>query len=175
MNFLAAVAVALLPSAGTVAVSDTFTVKIRVTEAGSKFNAYQTIVQFDPEKVTFLPLSPTSLQEGPYMTGACGNTFHWFQAGTYELGVVHSLLCAGVELPGPGDLYVFRFRAEEMGTADFEFSMIEFANAGNPVTPVNGANSAVTITSGGGGSGCHGGCEVDKATETWAGVKGLYR
>jgi len=74
----AAVSVALIPSAPTVALGAEFTVTVRVTQAGSAFNAYQAIVRFDPAVLTFLPASPLSLQEGAYMTGACGQTFHWF-------------------------------------------------------------------------------------------------
>ena len=142
----AAVTVALIPSAPTVAPGSEFTVTVRVTQAGSAFNAYQAIVRFDPTALTFLPASPSSLQEGAYMTSACGQTFHWFTSGTLEVGMVHSLLCAGQSLTGPGDVYSIRFRA--LGATDatpITFTMIEFADAGNPVTPVHASGTSIVV------------------------------
>jgi hypothetical protein len=142
----AAVSVALVPSSSTVAPGQEFTVSIRVTAAGSPFNAYQAIVRFDAAALTFLPASPLSLQEGAYMTAACGQTFHWFTSGTIEVGMLHSLLCAGQSLTGPGDVYSMRFRAAATpGATPLTFTMVEFANAGDPVTPVNAAGTSIVI------------------------------
>lgn len=143
----AAVSVALVPSVPAVAPGTDFEVAIRVTQTGSAFNAYQAIVRFDPAALTFLPTSPLSLQEGVYMTSACGTTFHWFTSGTTEVGMVHSLMCAGQSLTGPGDLYRIRFRATGPAqTTAITFTMVDFANAGNPVTPVNALGTSVVIT-----------------------------
>lgn len=165
----ASVTAALQPSAGTVQVGQNFVVTLRVTQAGSGFNTYQTIIHWDPAKV--------SLQgnaQGSYMTGACGATFHWYSIGTTEIGVVNSILCGGMSLTGPGDLYVLTFRADAAGTAAFTLPTLDFADAGNPVTPVNSTGTSVTITSGSGGCG-HNCNEYEKATGSWATIKGLYR
>jgi len=57
-----------------------FDLELRVTQAGSAFNGFDADVSFDPSAITFVPLSPTSLQQGSLMTSACGNTFHRFTA-----------------------------------------------------------------------------------------------
>src|SRR5689334_19609432 len=74
------VTVALSPAAQTVAPGDTFNLELDVTLTGSQFNGFDAIIAYDPAAVTFLPRSPLSLQEGSYMRGACGNTFHLFSA-----------------------------------------------------------------------------------------------
>jgi FlgD Ig-like domain/Cohesin domain len=143
----AAVSVALVPSTTTVSPGTTFELSIRVTQAGSSFNAYQAIVHYDPTAVTFIPASPLSLQEGSYMTQACGETFHWFTSGTTEVGMVHSILCAGMSLTGPGELYVMHFEATGTPqTTPITFSMVEFANAGDTVSPVNMINTSIIIS-----------------------------
>jgi hypothetical protein len=141
----AAVHVALVPSAPSVAQGSEFTVKIRVTQAGSEFNGYETIVHFDPAVLTFLPASPLDLQEGAYMKNACGTTFHWFTTGTTEIGVVHSLMCAGLLLTGPGDVYTLRFRADEAAASTpITFTANRWYRAGVLVETVS-TNASVAI------------------------------
>ena len=101
------VTVALLPTQ-QVAPGATFDVYIQVTQAGSVFNGFDAVIGYDPAALTFVP---GSNEEGPYMTGACGNTFHVFRAGAGRDTITDVLLCAGVSLPGPGQLYKLRFQA----------------------------------------------------------------
>jgi len=162
---LLAIHVALAPAQQTAAPGDTLAVVVRVTEQGAPFNAYQALVQFDPTRLAFV-----ASEEGPYMTDACGATFHWFTAGTRELGVVHSLLCAGLSLPGPGDVYTLRFRALAPGTAAVVFGMIEFADAGNPVTPVHAVGATVVVT-----VPTDIGMPPGRVVWTWAAVRRLWR
>src|SRR5512145_2614324 len=109
----AAVRVALTPALQTVAPGSDFDVFVDVTEAGSAFNGFDLVVGYDPAALTFLPLSPTTLQQGCLMTGACsgacGNTFHVFGAAGDSLAVSDVLLCNQFSLTGPGRIYKLRF------------------------------------------------------------------
>lgn len=138
--------VALAPTDSTVTPGATFELHIEVTEAGSLFNAYDAVVEYDPSALTFLPMSPLSLQEGSYMKTACGNTFHRFLAQGDSLTIAHSLLCYQIALPGPGLLYRLRFRAST--TPQFtqvRFRSILFYNAGFYVNPVIASDALVRI------------------------------
>jgi flagellar hook capping protein FlgD len=142
----AAVNVALVPTVAKVGAGGTFEVHIRVTQTGDEFNSYQAVVHFDPAAVTYVPTSPLALQEGQYMKDACGQTFHWFTQGTTEVGVVHSILCAGMELTGPGDLYVLHFQATGAPqTTPITFTSVEFVRAGIQVPVVNVSNTTIRI------------------------------
>jgi len=132
----AAVRLALVPDTQSVAPGDTFTVQLRVPVAGSAFNAYDAIVEYDPAQLTFLPSSPLSLQEGPDMKLACGNTFHVFTAAGDSLSIAHSLLCASLSLTGPAHLYTLRFRASlTPETTQVRLRRAQFYNGGLFVNP----------------------------------------
>ncbi len=103
--------VALTPWSKIVAPADTFQLDVTAWQAGSAFNAYDAVIGYDTTALKFLPLSPTSLQQGSLMTGACGNTFHVFTAAAGQLTINHSLLCHDLSLTGPGQLYKLRFKA----------------------------------------------------------------
>jgi hypothetical protein len=130
--------VALTPPVTSVAVGDTFNIDITVMEPGLAFNAYDAVVTYDPSVLTFLQRSPISLQEGTYMKSACGNTFHRFTAAGDSLVIAHSLLCAGVSLTGPGQLYRLHFRADHAGDTWVRFrpGRLKFYNEGIRITPV---------------------------------------
>lgn len=137
------VTVALLPSQ-QVAPGATFDLYVQVTEAGSVFNGFDAVVGFDPAALTFVPGSDA---EGPYMTGACGNTFNVFQAGANSLTFTDVLLCAGVSLPGPGQLYKLSFQASmtpQVTEVGF-LPGLQFYNAGLYVNPVNSSNVRIGI------------------------------
>ena len=74
----AAVTVAITPANGTVTPGTDFDLYVDVMAAGSQFNGFEMVVEFDPAALTFVPLSPTTNQQGCLMTGscsgACGNT-----------------------------------------------------------------------------------------------------
>lgn len=133
------VAVSLAPSATTVAPGAEFEVRIRVTQAGSIFNTYNADIVYDMSKLTFLQAAPLSLQEGAYMTNACGNTQQFFNTTGNLIHVSHSLLCLNLFLSGPGDLYVLRFRAGASGgptTIHFQQSTFYRAGIIVPVAPL---------------------------------------
>lgn len=138
---------ALLPGTTTsVAAGDTVQVGLCIAEAGAAFNAYAAVVDYDTTALVFLPTSPTSLQEGALMKGACGSTFHVFKAAADSLSVSHALMCAGVSVSGPGELYHLRFRARDFtGVTWIHIRRIEFYDAGPPVEPAASADAWVLI------------------------------
>lgn len=146
----AAVTVALTPANQTVTPGTDFDLFVDVTAAGSAFNGYDLTVEFDPAALTFVPLAPTTLQQGCLMTGscsgACGNTFHQFAAAGDSLKVNNVLLCNMVSLTGPGRLYKFRFHASNTLQATLvKIRRMRFFNAGLFVQPVNTSDAVVGI------------------------------
>jgi hypothetical protein len=140
--------VALTPEFGSVGLGAEFVVTIEITQPGLEFNGYEAVIGYDTSALTFLRQTPVSLQEGPLMTQACGNTFHVFQeTAPGSLSVSHVLLCAGVSLTGPGVLYQLRFRAaNEAQTTDIQFLEVpKFFDAGILVGPVMAMDASVQI------------------------------
>lgn len=147
---MAGVKVGLTPASQTVTPGTDFDVFLDVTQAGSNFNGYDVIVSYDPAALTFLPLAPTSSQQGCLMTGgcsaACGNTFHVFNAAGDSLSVNNVLLCNGISLTGPGHLYKFRFHASNtVQVTQVTIRRANFYNAGLFVTPVEKAGCTIGI------------------------------
>jgi len=132
----AGVRFAASPDTIVVAPGATFTVELRVPVVGSAFNGYDAVVEYDPGKLTFLPTTPTSLQQGPDMTGVCGNTFHLFSAAGDSLSISHVLLCANQSLTGPAWLYTLRFRAPTTpGSTTVKLRRVQFYYGGLFVNP----------------------------------------
>lgn len=141
----AAVHLAMLPESLLVAPGDTVMLELRVPLAGSAFNGYDAIVEYDPSRLTFLPASPLSQQEGPDMKNACGNTFHVFRAGGDSLSISHVLLCANLSLTGPSVLYRLRFRtALTPGATHVRLRRAQFYLAGTYVNPCVTADAFVS-------------------------------
>ncbi len=140
------ITVALNPPERTVAPGDTFSVELDVTQPGTSFNGFDAVIGYDPAALTFLPRSPLSLQEGTTMTGACGNTFHVFSAAGDSLAISDVLLCNGVSLTGPGQLYRVRFQASTRPQVTWiRIRSIQFYNAGLYVNPAFPADAAVGV------------------------------
>jgi hypothetical protein len=138
--------VAILPTGQTVAPGSTFTLSLEVTEPGSAFNGFDAVVEYDPAALTFVPLSPTSQQRGSYMLGACGSTFHRFNAAADSLSITDVLLCAGVSLPGPGQIYTLKFTASNTPqVTHVQFRSVRFYNGGLFVNPVFPADATIGI------------------------------
>ncbi len=139
--------VALLPDTTmNVAPGDTILLELFVTEAGAAFNAYEAVIAYDTTALVVLPTSPTSLQEGMLMKGACGSTFHIFKPVADSLSIAHSLMCAGISLTGPGQLYKLRFRAREVVTGTWvRIRRIQFYNAGPKVDPAYPVDALIVI------------------------------
>ena len=147
-----AVQVGITPATITVSPNDTFDLDLTVTQPGSAFNGFDVTVSFNPAMLTLLPLSPTTLQQGCLMTGACsiacGSTFHRFTAGGDSAAITDILLCNQIALNGPGQAYKLRFQAgSTQGTTQVQIRQAVFYNAGLFVTPVLTANATVTISS----------------------------
>jgi len=139
--------VALVPSSASVAPGSEFDVVLQVTQAGSAFNAFDAVVQYDPGALTLVSLSPLSLQEGAMMTNACPNTFHDFRRGVDRDTIADVLLCDGVSVSGPGPLYRLHFRASStpQGTTLRILPGLKFYAGGIAVGPVVSSNVSIGI------------------------------
>ena len=147
---LAAISVGITPASQTVTPGTDFDLFIDITSAGSQFNGFDAVVTFDPAALTFVPLAPTSLQQGCLMTGgcsaACGSTFHLFSAAGDSLSVSDVLLCNQIFLTGPGHLYKLRFHASNtVQITHVNFRSTSFYNAGLFVTPVGTSDATIGI------------------------------
>jgi hypothetical protein len=140
------VTVAVLPDSAFVSPGSEFTLELWVTEPGDSINGYDAVVTYDPAVLTFLPTSPLALQEGAYMTAACGNTFPYFTNAGDSLVISHVLLCSEVSLPGPGQLYKLRFRASAIPQWTWvRIRSIQFYGAGLFVNPAYPSDAAIAI------------------------------
>lgn len=133
----ASVSLSVRPETLSVAPGATFTLELRVPVAGDPFNGFDAVVEYEPSKLTFLPTSPTSLQQGADMTAACGSTFHLFRAAGDSLAITDVILCDGLSLNGPALLYTVRFRAATTpGATHVRLRRAQFYDAGYFVGPV---------------------------------------
>ena len=140
------VTAAILPDSTYVSPGSEFTLELRLTAPGDSINAYDAVIQYDPAALTFLPTSPLSLQEGAYMKAACGTTTQYFTNAGDSLVVSHVLLCGGVSLAGPGQLYKLRFRASQTPQWTWvRIRHIQFYRAGLFVNPAYPSDAAVPI------------------------------
>ena len=135
------VQVALEPRMQTVAPGAGCDLELDVAVAGSVFNGFTVVVGYDPGALTFVPTTPTKLQQGCLMTGvcsgACGQTFHDFEAAGDSLVITDILLCNEVLLPGPGQIYRLHFTASSTPQATtVRVRSAEFYAGGDYVTPV---------------------------------------
>lgn len=137
--------VALLPTENVVAPGTEFDVRIVVTQPGPDFNAYHAVISYDPEILAFVD-RPASQQEGIDMVSACGSTFHVFVPSEGQLDVSHSLLCPGMSLSGPEELYVLRFEVRSStDQTSLAFDAITFADAGAPVAAESVEGATIRI------------------------------
>lgn len=141
----AAVSVAVTPATLTVSPGATFDIELDVTQAGSPFNGFDAVVDYDPAALTFV-----SNSEGCLMTGgcsaACGSTFHQFAAQADSFAITDILLCNQVSLTGPGQIYKLRFHASStQQVTHVTLRHATFYNAGLYVTPVNTADQTINI------------------------------
>ena len=143
----AGVTVALQPATQTVSAGAQFDLFLTVTQSGSPFNAFDAIVGHDPAALTLVPLSPLSLQEGPLMTGACGSRFHQFRHGADRDTATDVLLCNGVSVSGPGQIYRLHFQASStpQTTTVQLLPGVRFFDAGIGVNPVSTSDASVVI------------------------------
>jgi hypothetical protein len=81
------------------------------------------------------------------MTGACANTFHRFTPGSGSVSIADILLCSGVSVSGPGQIYRLRFQASNTPqVTQVEFLPgLQFYNAGLFVNPAISTNAVIGI------------------------------
>src|SRR6266516_3043333 len=141
------VTVALTPVSSSVAPGSQFDLFIEVTRQGSLFNAFDAIVGYDPAALTSIPLSPLSLQEGSYMKAACSTRFHRFRQGTDRDTTTDVLLCNGVAVAGPGQIYRLHFKASNTTqvTRVRFLPGLQFYNNGLYVNPAYSSDATIGI------------------------------
>lgn len=144
--------VSVTPGTQTVSPGAEFDLDLTVSPAGSPFNGFDATLSYDPVALTLMPLSPTSLQQGCLMTGACsaacGNTFHKFSAAGDSATISDVLLCNQISLTGPGQLYRLHFQASNTEqSTQVRIRRIAFYDAGLFVLPVFTADAQVIIGS----------------------------
>jgi len=127
-----------------------FDVALTITQEGLPFNGFDAVVAYDPAALTLLPFSPTTLQEGDLMTGACPNRFHLFHQGAGTDTITDVLLCNGVSVTGPGDIYRLRFQASNTAqVTHIQFlDGLQFYNQGLYVNPVISTDLDIGIGTG---------------------------
>jgi len=139
--------VAIIPATSQVAPGATFDLELKVTQSGSAFNGFDAVIGYDSAALTLIPLSPTSVQEGTLMTSACANTFHRFTPSTNTITLADVLLCAGVSVTGPGQIYRLRFQASntvQVTHVTFQPGL-QFYSAGLFVNPAISSDAVVGI------------------------------
>lgn len=143
----AGVTVDVQPATQSVAPGSEFEVSLEIPESGSAFNAFDAIVGHDPAALTLVEISPLSLQEGALIQAACPNRFHRFRRGTDRDTITVVLLCSGVSVTGPGQIYRLRFLASTtpQTTQVRILPGIRFYEAGIAVTPVTTTDATVVI------------------------------
>jgi hypothetical protein len=127
-----------------------FDVAITITQEGLAFNGFDAVIAYDPAALTLVPLSPISLQEGQLMTDACGTRFHLFRTGADTDTITDVLLCNGVSVTGPGDIYRLRFRASDTPqVTHIQFlAGLQFYNEGLFVNPAIATDLDIGIGTG---------------------------
>jgi hypothetical protein len=138
----------LLPADTTVSPGSEFEIQLWVTDADSAFNGFHVDVAYDTTALTRVPLSPISLQIGTLMTDACANLFHRYYALPGKDSVSVIMLCNGVSVTGPGQLYRFRFRASatvQTTTVRIVDGSLMFYDAGLFVPPQSWADARIGI------------------------------
>jgi hypothetical protein len=139
------VTAALMPATQIVEPGTGFDIELQVTQAGSSFNGFGFTLAYDPAAVTLVPLSQ---QAGSLMTDTGCNQFQRFLVGVDRDTISDILLCAGVSLTGPGQLYKLHFQASttaQTTTIWIVPGSIKFYNAGLFVTPVSSSDAQVEI------------------------------
>lgn len=143
------VAAALTPLSQRVVPGSLVHIDITLTQAGSPINGFDAFVGFDPAALTPIPMDPIGNQVGLLMTDACPEQFHRFGAGnvTPMDTVTVVLLCAGVSVTGPGQLYSLQFQASmtpQVTVVRF-LPGLRFFNEGLYVTPVTFTDALIGI------------------------------
>ena len=127
-----------------------FDVSLTITQEGLPFNGFDAVIAYDPAALTLVALNPVSLQEGGLMTSACDNRFHLFRPGADTDTISDVLLCNGVSVTGPGDIYRLRFQASNTPqVTHLQFlNGLQFYNEGLYVNPAFATDLDIGIGTG---------------------------
>lgn len=80
------------------------------------------------------------------MTGACGNTYHLFESTADSLKITDALMCGGLSLTGPGQIYRMKFHATTTPqVTQVHVRLARFFNAGLRVSPVVAGDATIAI------------------------------
>jgi hypothetical protein len=142
------VSAVFVPAATTVVPGSQFDLELWVPQTSHVFNGFEVKIAYDTSALTLVPLSPVSSQQGTLLTNACANTFHRFVADMGLCTITDILLCNGVSVTGPGQIYRLRFRASTTIQATMVRIVegsLKFYDAGLFVFPDSWSNAAIGI------------------------------
>lgn len=141
------VTVALTPTMVEVAPGELFDLDVTITESGTPFNGFNAVIGFDSAAVACVPRAPLSEQEGQLFKEACSMRFHRFEQGAETDSIGDFLLCSGVAVVGPGQVYHLLFRASETPqvTRIRFLEGLHFYDDGIYVTPIHATSAIVGI------------------------------
>ncbi len=147
---LAGVELIISPAETTVQPGDSFTVELTIPVAMEPFNGYDAILGYDPTVLRLLPEVSSAVREGELMVDACpSNRWNRFTVSpdSSEISITHVLLCAGVNVTGPGVVYRIRFAAKhQLAFTTLEFlEGTRFYDAGILVDSVSTSDGVVQI------------------------------
>jgi hypothetical protein len=134
--------VALTPDSSQVNPGDEFDIDITVTDDSLAFNGFDAVIGWDP-----VALTPVTSNEGTLMTDACPTTFYRLRSGADRDSITDVLLCSGVSVRGPGQIYHFRFKASvtPQTTQIVFLPGLQFYDDGLFVGPAISADATVII------------------------------
>lgn len=145
----AGVKVALTPLTQQVVPGSLVHIDITLTQAGLPINGFDAYVGFDPAALTPIPRVPVGEQVGLLLQAACPDHFHKFGAGdeTPVDTVTVVLLCSGVSVTGPGQIYTLQFQASMTPQVTYVRFLpgLQFYNEGLYVTPVESTDAIIGI------------------------------
>ncbi|MBU1701547.1 MAG: T9SS type A sorting domain-containing protein [Candidatus Eisenbacteria bacterium] len=135
------ISVSISPGTTSVQPNDEFTVYLSIDEAGSEFDSYETVIEYDETLIELLSASQEALMLDP-----CGNTW-WVPPtpGADSAFISHVLLCGGLTVTGPGNLSSLTFRALQNANAEITFDYIYFWIAGELVPDIVSHDGLVII------------------------------
>lgn len=136
------ITVALTPTSQQVEPGAVFTLDMAITEAGAPFNAFYTVIGWDPAALT-----EVGHAEGTLMTSACGSRFYRFSQGAETDTIGDGLLCSGVSVTGPGQIFRLQFRASETPqVTQVRFvPPVKFYDGGILISPVASTDATIGI------------------------------
>lgn len=144
------VKIALMPAGQTVSPGSDFYLDLVVTEPSEPYNAWEATLVFDPAALTYVPVVPTSAQQGCLMTGdcsnACGSTFLQLKHGQDSVYVIDGITCFQTFISAPGQLFRLHFRASTT-TQQTNVSLrnLRFADGVRYLSPVTSSAAQIGI------------------------------